>query len=80
LQFQADILNCKVVRPKDTETTALGACYLAGLGAGIFKDEEEIKGLWEADRVFEPQMDDETRERLYSQWCKAVEKSKGWLD
>ena len=79
MQFQADILNCDVVRPKDTETTALGACYLAGLGVGIFKDEEELKGLWEAERVFKPQMDEETREKLYSQWCKAVEKCKDWL-
>ena len=79
MQFQADILNCRVVRPKDIETTALGACYLAGLGCGIFKSEDEIKELWEADRVFEPQMDEETRESLYAQWCKAVEKSKDRL-
>lgn len=79
MQFQADILNCDVVRPKDIETTALGACYLAGLGSGIFKDEDEIKELWEADKVFKPQMDEETREELYSQWTKAVEKSKNWL-
>ncbi len=79
MQFQADILNCNVVRPKDIETTALGACYLAGLGCGIFKSEEEIKALWEADKVFTPKMDEETRESLYKQWCKAVEKSKDWL-
>lgn len=79
MQFQADILNCRVVRPKDIETTALGACYLAGLGCGIFKSEEEIKELWEADKIFYPQMDDTTREELYQQWCKAVEKSKDWL-
>ncbi|MDD4691681.1 MAG: glycerol kinase GlpK [Eubacterium aggregans] len=79
MQFQADILNCNVIRPKDIETTALGACYLAGLGCGIWKSQEELKGLWEADRVFTPQMDAETREALYSQWLKAVEKSKDWL-
>ena len=45
----------------------------------LFKSEDEIKELWEADRVFEPQMDEETRENLYAQWCKAVEKSKDWL-
>lgn len=44
-----------------------------------FQSEDEIKELWEADRVFEPQMDEETRENLYAQWCKAVEKSKDWL-
>ena len=74
MQFQADILNCN-----DIETTALGACYLAGLGCGIFENEDQIKALWEADRVFTPQMDEATREALYSQWCKAVEKSKDWL-
>ncbi len=79
MQFQADILNCKVVRPKDTETTALGACYMAGLGCGIFESEEQIKSLWEADRVFSPQMDVETRTKLYSQWQKAVERCKDWL-
>ena len=79
MQFQADILNCNVIRPKDIETTALGACYLAGLGCGIFENEDQIKALWEADRVFTPQMDEVTREALYSQWCKAVEKSKDWL-
>ena len=79
MQFQADILNCNVIRPKDIETTALGACYLAGLGCGIFENEDQIKALWEADRVFTPQMDEATREALYSQWCKAVEKSKDWL-
>lgn len=79
MQFQADILNCNVIRPKDIETTALGACYLAGLGCGIWKSQEELKDLWEADRIFTPQMDDETRETLYTQWLKAVEKSKDWL-
>mgnify|MGYP001852220278 CR=1 FL=1 len=79
MQFQADILNCNVVRPKDIETTALGACYLAGLGCGIFKSEDEIKKLWEVDKVFTPKMDEETREELYSRWCKAVERCKDWL-
>ena len=79
MQFQADILNCNVVRPKDIETTALGACYLAGLGCGIFESEDDIKKLWEVDKVFTPKMDEETREKLYSQWCKAVEKCKDWL-
>ena len=79
MKFQADIAGIRAERPKCIETTALGACYLAGLGCGIFKSEDEIKELWEADRVFEPQMDEETRESLYAQWCKAVEKSKDWL-
>ena len=79
MQFQADILNCNVIRPKDIETTALGACYLAGLGCGIWKSQDELKGLWEADKVFTPQMDDATREALYSQWLKAVDKCKDWI-
>jgi glycerol kinase len=79
MQFQADILGCKVIRPKDIETTALGACYLAGLGCGIWKSQDELVDLWEADRVFTPQMDEATREALYAQWLKAVEKSKDWL-
>ena len=78
-QFQADILNCNVIRPKDVETTALGACYLAGVGCGIWNNLEELSDMWEAERVFTPKMDEETREALYSQWRKAVEKSKGWL-
>lgn len=79
MQFQADILNCNVIRPKDTETTALGACYLAGLGCGVWESEDEIKELWEAERIFTPQMDEETREALYAQWTKAVEKAKDWI-
>ena len=52
---------------------------ICGIVKMLFKSEDEIKELWEADRVFEPQMDEETRENLYAQWCKAVEKSKDWL-
>lgn len=79
MQFQADILNCNVIRPKDIETTALGACYLAGLGCGFFKDEDEIRKLWKADKIFKPQMDEQTREALYEKWTSAVERSKNWM-
>lgn len=79
MQFQADILNCDVIRPKDIETTALGACYLAGLGCGIWKNTDELKSLWKADRVFTPTMSDAERDSLYDQWKTAVEKSKNWI-
>ncbi len=78
LQVQADLLGVPVVRPKTTETTALGAAYLAGLGVGFWKDEAEIEALWSRERVFEPRMDPgEARERL-DEWKRAVERSRGW--
>lgn len=79
MQFQADILNCPVIRPKDIETTSLGVAYMAGLGVGIWKDESEIKQLWKIDREFYPNMSEEEREELYYNWKKAVEHSRGWL-
>lgn len=79
MQFQADILNCPVIRPKDVETTSLGAAFLAGLGCGIWKSEDEIKQLWKAEREFYPNMDNSTRDELYENWKKAVEHCKGWL-
>ena len=78
LQVQADLLGVPVVRPKVTETTALGAAYLAGLGVGFWKDEAEIEALWARERVFEPRMDpSEARERL-GEWKRAVERSRDW--
>ncbi|MEG0377330.1 MAG: glycerol kinase GlpK [Eubacterium sp.] len=79
MQFQADLLGCDVIRPKDIETTSLGACYLAGLGCGIWNDQNEIRALWEVERVFTPQIGEDERQELYSKWCKAVDKSKDWL-
>ena len=78
MQFQADILGVPVVRPKVTETTALGAAYLAGLAVGYWDDEREITQNWEEDRRFEPNMDAAERERLLSRWRRAVERAKGW--
>lgn len=72
LQFLADILNVTVERPRCTETSALGAAFLAGLGAGIYQSLTEISELWQADRHFTPHMSDERREQLYAGWCKAV--------
>jgi glycerol kinase len=72
MQFQADLVGCPVVRPQDTETTALGAAYLAGLAVGIFKNPGELKQLWRAERTFEPQMKPSLRNRLYDGWKEAV--------
>ena len=78
MQFQADILGVPVVRPKVTETTALGAAYLAGLATGVWKDEAEIANLWEKDRVFEPRMSRDEAEARIVRWRRAVERSRRW--
>lgn len=72
MQFQSDILNVPVERPKVIETTALGAAYLAGLAVGYWESKEEIAKQWTIDRKFEPKMDEETRTKLYDGWKKAV--------
>ena len=79
MQFQSDILNTKVCRPKNVETTALGAAYLAGLAVGFWKSKEEILQRRETDKIFEPSMSDERRTELYSGWKKAVERAKNWV-
>ncbi len=73
MQFQADILNVDVYRPKNVETTALGAAYLAALAVGLTSLEQIVK-LKEIDRVFEPQMPENERKKLYEGWLKAIEK------
>ncbi len=78
MQFQADIIDCRVRRPAIRETTALGAAYLAGLATGVFSSLDEIKKLWECDVVYEPQMESAERERLMHQWHRAVKRSRGW--
>lgn len=80
MQFQADILNKPVVRPKVTETTALGAAYLAGLAVGYWKNIEEIDQKWQVDTTFEPAMENSVRSDLLSKWHKAIERSKNWAD
>jgi len=78
MQIQADLIGVPVVRPRVTETTALGAAYHAGLAVGFWEDEEEIAALWERERVFEPQISrDHAAERL-AQWRRAVERSRDW--
>jgi len=71
-QFQADVLGIPVVRPVVTETTALGAAYLAGLAVGFWKNQAEIAGQWRAERRFTPRMRDGARARLYDGWKEAV--------
>ncbi len=79
MQFQADLLGVPVVRPKVTETTALGAAYLAGLAVGYWKDERDIAAQWQAERRFEPGMDRARMEVLTAGWRKAVERAKRWV-
>jgi len=80
MQFQADLLGVPVVRPKVTETTALGAAYLAGLAVGFWKDAEEIGAQWRAEHCFEPGMSRDQVESLLAGWRKAVERSKNWAE
>ena len=80
MQFQADLLGVPVVRPKVTETTALGAAYLAGLAVGYWQDSEEIGAQWRADRSFEPGMSRDQVESLMAGWRKAVERAKNWAE
>jgi len=77
MQFQSGILGVSVERPAITETTALGAAYLAGLAVG-FWEKEAITTGWQIDQTFNPKMESENRNKLYSRWQKAVERSKGW--
>ena len=80
MQFQADILAKPVVRPMVKETTALGAAYAAGLAVGFFQDTHELVANWAVDQRWEPQMDEESRERLYRFWKKAVTRTFDWVE
>ena len=72
MQFQSDLLHVPVERPRIQETTALGAAYLAGLATGFWKDKDEIAAQWQLDKTYEPEMSEETSERLYTGWQNAV--------
>jgi glycerol kinase len=78
LQFQADILQTPVVRSRITETTALGAGYLAGLAVGFWASKDEISQAWQIDKIFEPQMPVEKVKALRARWTKAVDRAKDW--
>jgi glycerol kinase len=78
LQFQADLLGMPVVRPVVTETTAMGAAYLAGLAVDFWNDQAELAKHWAAERRFTPMMPTDERDRRYRQWQRAVERTRGW--
>ena len=80
MQFQADLLDVPVVRPKIQETTALGAAYLAGLATGFWKNQAEIAKQWQVDRTFDPAMKPAIRDRLRAQWDKALDRARKWED
>jgi glycerol kinase len=78
MQFQADLLGVPVVRPAVTETTALGAAYLAGIAVGYWKSVDEVSGQWKVDRRFEPAMPPAKASTLRARWNEALGRSKGW--
>jgi glycerol kinase len=78
LQIQANVANLDIIRPKITETTAQGAAFLAGLATGYWKDLEEIKNIWEPEKIFRPQSDPSAT-KMRKNWKKAIERSKNWL-
>ena len=80
MQFQADILNAPVIRPKVTETTALGAAYAAGLAVGFWDNTDDLRANWEIDRTWTPRMAHGPREHYYKCWKKAVTRSFGWAE
>jgi glycerol kinase len=80
MQFQADILDVPVIRPKVAETTALGAAYAAGLAVGFWKNFEELRANWGKDKEWHPQMDADARDGLYASWKKAVTRTFDWIE
>jgi glycerol kinase len=79
MQFQADLLNVPVIRPAITETSALGAAYAAGLAVGYWKDQDELRRNWKPDKEWCPRSDAAQREKLYSSWKKAVNRTLDWV-
>ena len=80
MQFQADVLDVPVIRPRVSETTALGVAYAAGLAVGFWKDYDELRSNWGVDKVWQPAMDTELRKKLYSGWKKAVTRTFDWVE
>ena len=80
MQFQADVLNVPVVRPRVAETTALGAAYAAGLAVGFWESREELVKNWQADKHWQPRMGEEQRSQLCRSWQKAINRSLDWID
>lgn len=79
MQFQADLLDVPVIRPKVAETTALGAAYAAGLAVGFWKNLDELRLNWGKDKEWKPQMDVSKRDQLYAGWKKAVSRTFDWI-
>lgn len=80
MQFQSDMLNAPVIRPKMTETTALGAAYAAGLAVGYWPNTKDLRANWGVDKVWDPKMGEDARARYYHSWHKAVQRSFAWVD
>ena len=80
MQFQADILNTTVIRPRITETTALGAAYLSGLAVGFWHDLSEIEAYWQSEKIFQPGMEEQTRKLHQQNWSKAIRAAKAWAE
>jgi glycerol kinase len=80
MQFQADILNRTVVRPRVSETTSLGAAYAAGLAVGFFQDPDELRKKWAVGQTWKPRLEEVKREKMYQQWKKAVTRSFDWAE
>ena len=78
MQIQADLLGVPVVRPRNVETTATGAAYLAGLGCGLWRSEQELESLWEIEHTFEPSGNDASLREIQERWDKAVTRSQHW--
>lgn len=79
LQCFADILNCRIERPRNTDRTPMGAVYLAGLASGLWHDTDELRTLWALDKAFEPRMDPAERSELLTGWREAVKRSLNWV-
>jgi glycerol kinase len=80
MQFQSDILQTKVIRPRVSETTALGAAYLAGLAVGYWGGLEEIRQQWQTDQIFTPAMKPEETQALIRGWHRAVRAAEAWAN
>jgi glycerol kinase len=80
MQFQSDVLNTKVIRPKITETTALGAAYLAGLAVGYWKNMDDISNQWQVEKIFEPQMESSQKNNLIKGWKRAIKAAVAWSE
>ncbi|MCK4957605.1 MAG: glycerol kinase GlpK [Candidatus Cloacimonetes bacterium] len=80
MQFQADILDVDVIKPKITETTALGAAFVAGLAIGFWQNKDELRQYWQVDKIYKPNIDTAKRDNLKNNWNKAISKSSGWQE